>query len=545
MGALRIGAMAGVAAALTGFFLYIFGMIAEPPMAILYSGLEAREAGAVVAKLDAINVPYEQRGDGGTILIPADQVSRIRMQLATEGLPSAGVGYEIFDKSDTFGTSTFVQNVNRLRALEGELARTIRSIDSIEAARVHLVIPERQVFAQANQTPSASVVLKTRTRLGNGQVSAVQHLVAAAVAGLAPNDVAVIDERGELLAGRNGDTQNDIALAQEDRASAFEERMRQRVENIVASVVGPGRTRVQVAAEMDFNRLTETSESFDPDSRVIRSSQTVEQNSSEQGARTAAAVSVATALPGNAQPVQTDTGPNSASTRNEETINYEISKSTKTLVQDAGTVKKLSVAVVVDGTYTNDASGARNYAPRSEADMANITALVRSAVGFNEARGDQVQVTNMRFAEPEVTPGEDGSSSEPLLGIESAMWFKLAQILILSITALLVFLLVVKPLIRRLTTPLGAAADTVGATAIPTAQSAPALGQTGNSPQPSAAQISAAPAAAAIPKRESMIDVSQIEGQVRESAIRKIGDVVQAHPEEAMAIVRTWLHQPG
>ena len=465
LGALRVGAMAGVAAALTGFFLYIFGVIAEPPMAILYSGLEPREAGAVAAKLDAINVPYEQRGDGGTILIPADQVSRIRMQLATEGLPSAGVGYEIFDKSDTFGTSTFVQNVNRLRALEGELARTIRSIESIESARVHLVIPERQVFAQANQPPSASVVLKTRVRLGNGQVSAVQHLVAAAVAGLAPNDVAIIDERGELLAGRNGDTENDIALAQEDRASAFEERMRQRVENIVASVVGPGRTRVQVAADMDFNRLTETSESFDPDSRVIRSSQTVEQNSSEQGARTAAAVSVGTQLPGAAQPVQTDTGPNSASTRNEETVNYEISKSTKTLVQDAGTVKKLSVAVVVDGTYTTDANGARTYAPRSEADMANITALVRSAVGFSETRGDQVQVTNMRFAEPEATPGEEGTS-EPLLGIESAIWLKIAEILILSVTALLVFLLVVKPMIRRLTTPPGTP-DAAGATALP------------------------------------------------------------------------------
>ena len=541
LGALRVGAMAGVAAALTGFFLYIFGLIAEPPMAILYSGLEPREAGAVAAKLDAINVPYEQRGDGGTILIPADQVSRIRMQLATEGLPSAGVGYEIFDKSDTFGTSTFVQNVNRLRALEGELARTIRSIESIEAARVHLVIPERQVFAQATQPPSASVVLKTRVRLGNAQVSAVQHLVAAAVAGLAPNDVAIIDERGELLAGRNGDTENDLALAQEDRASAFEERLRQRVENIVASVVGPGKTRVQVAAEMDFNRVTETSESFDPDSRVIRSSQTVEQNSSEQGARTAAAVSVGTQLPGAAQPVQTDTGPNSASTRNEETINYEISKSTKTLVQDAGTVKKLSVAVVVDGTYTSDANGARTYAPRSEADMTNITALVRSAVGFNEARGDQVQVTNMRFAEPEVTPGEDGTS-EPLLGIESAIWLKIAEVLILSITALLVFLLVVKPMIRRLTTTPGGPAEAVGVTALPGGQGAPAIAQTTAPPNP--AQIGAGPVQAALPKRETMIDVSQIEGQVRESAVRKIGDVVQAHPEEAMAIVRTWLHQP-
>jgi flagellar M-ring protein FliF len=544
MGALRVGAMAGVAAALTGFFLYIFGMIAEPPMAILYSGLEPREAGAVAAKLDAINVPYEQRGDGGTILIPADQVSRIRMQLATEGLPSAGVGYEIFDKTDTFGTSTLVQNVNRLRALEGELARTIRSIESIESARVHLVIPERQVFAQANQSPSASVVLQTRMRLGNGQVSAVQHLVAASVAGLSPADVAVIDERGELLAGRNGDTENSIALAQEDRTSAFEERMRQRVENIVASIVGPGAARVQVAAEMDFNRITETSESFDPDSRVIRSSQTVEQNSSEQGARTTAAVSVATALPGNAQPVATDTGPNSSSARNEETINYEISKSTKTLVQDAGTVKKLSVAVVVDGTYTTDANGGRTYAPRSEADMANITALVRSAVGFNEARGDQVQVTNMRFAEPEIFAGEEGTS-EPLLGIDSAIWLKLAEILILSVTALLVFILVVRPLIRRLMTPVSASSGSPQAPAIQASPAVSAIAQQAGV-QPSAtlqvAQASSSPVP--LPKRETMIDVSQIEGQVRESAVRKIGDVVQAHPEEAMAIVRTWLHQP-
>ena len=544
LGALRVGAMAGVAAALTGFFLYIFGMIAEPPMAILYSALDPREAGAVIAKLDATNVPYEQRGDGGTILIPADQVSRIRMQLATEGLPSAGVGYEIFDKTDTFGTSTFVQNVNRLRAIEGELARTIRSIDSIESARVHLVIPERQVFAQANQTPSASVVLKTRTRLGNGQVSAVQHLVAAAVAGLAPGDVAIIDERGELLAGRNGDTENAVALAQEDRTQAFEDRMRQRVESIVASVVGPGRTRVQVAAEMDFSRVTETSESFDPDSRVIRSSQTVEQNSSERGARTTAAVSVATALPGNAQPAETDTGPNSASNRNEETINYEISKSTKTIVQDAGTVKKLSVAVVVDGTYTADASGARTYAPRSEADMANITALVRSAVGFNEARGDQVQITNMRFAEPELMPGEEGTS-EPMLGIDSAIWLKLAEILILSVTALLVFILVVRPLIRRLISPVSQSPDGPRPPTIASAQPAAAIAQPASAQFASAPQIAASsPTAATLPKREPMIDISQIEGQVRESAVRKIGDVVQAHPEEAMAIVRTWLHQP-
>ena len=551
LGAARIGAMAGVAAALTGFFLYVFGLIAEPPKAILYSGLEARDAASVISKLEALNVPYEQRGDGGTILIPSDQVSKIRMQLATDGLPSAGVGYEIFDKSDTFGTTAFVQNVNRLRALEGELARTIRSLDSIASARVHLVIPDRQVFARDNQPPSASVVVKSRARLSRGQVSAIQHLVAAAVAGLTPNNVALVDDKGELLAGGTGDGDNATAAVQEERTAGFEDRLRQQVENIVSSIVGPGHARVQVAAEMDFNRVTQTAETFDPDGRVLRSSQTVQQDSTQKDNRsTGGAVSVGNALPGQAPPPPppSDNTPSSTSSRSEETVNYEISKITKTQVQDAGQVKKLSVAVVVDGTYAQAANGARNYAPRSADDMEKITALVRSAIGYDEKRGDQLQVTNMRFAD--VDTGPETSVAEPLLGFDASMWFKLAEILILSITALLVFLLVARPMIRRLTTPLGQA--TSGAPAAlpaPGAQGAtPALTHAPGESNPGQQQAQIAGGSAAqppgIPKRENTIDFSQIEGQVRESSIRKVGDVVQAHPEEAMAILRTWLHQP-
>ncbi len=182
VGAARFGVMAGVAAVLTAFFLYIAGAITEPPKTILYAGLEPRDAAAVTAKLDAMAVKYDAKGDGGTILVPADQVTKLRMALAQDNLPAAGVGYEIFDKSDAFGTTAFVQNINRLRALEGELARSIQTIDGVESARVHLVIPERQIFSRDDQTPSASVVLKTRTVMGRGQVQAVQHLVAAAVA---------------------------------------------------------------------------------------------------------------------------------------------------------------------------------------------------------------------------------------------------------------------------------------------------------------------------------------------------------------------------
>ena len=547
VGPARIGAMAGVAAALTGFFLYVFGMIAEAPKAILFSGLEAREATSVIAKLEALNIPYEQKGDGGTILISSDQVSKIRMQLAAEGMPSAGVGYEIFDKTDTFGTTAFVQNVNRLRALEGELSRTIKSLDNIDSARVHLVIPDRQIFARDNQPPSASVVVKARARLSRGQVNAIQHLVAAAVAGLVANNVALIDDKGELLAGGGGAGEGEAATsaAQEERTSGFEDRLRTRVENIVSSIVGPGHSRVQIAADMDFNRVTQTAETFDPDSRVVRSSQTVQQDSNSKDSRAGAgAVSVGNALPGQVPPATPPgDGSQSANSRTEETINYEISKITKTETQDAGQVKKLSVAVVVDGTYTPSANGQRSYAPRSADDMGKITALVRSAIGFDEKRGDQLQVTNMRFAD--IDTGTDAApEAAPILGLDSSAIFKLAQVAILSITALLVFLLVVRPMIRRLTVPIPANAG--GATAIQAAgqPGAPQIAHGAGDSAAQQGQNAGAPAPLAIPRRESTIDISQIDGQVRESAIRKVGDVVQAHPEEAMAILRTWMHQP-
>jgi flagellar M-ring protein FliF len=397
------------------------------------------------------------------------------------------------------------------------------------------------VFARDNQPPSASVVVKARTKLSRGQVSAIQHLVAASVAGLSANSVALIDDKGELLAGGGGEAEEATAAAQEERTSGFEDRLRQRVEGIVSSIVGPGHARVQVAADLDSNRVTETAETIDPDSRVVRSSQTVQQDSKSKDSRNSAAVSVGNALPGQAAPTPTnEDGSTSANSRTEETINYEISKKTTTQVQDSGQVKRLSVAVVVDGTYTQGGNGQRSYAPRSADDMNKITALVRSAIGFDEKRGDQLQVTNMRFAD--IDTGPEGPITEPLLGVDSAMLFKLGQILILSVTALLVFVLVVRPMIRRLTTPI---MSTGPVTALPApggaVQTSPQMAQAGDDDDD---EEQDAPRPLTIPKRESMIDISQIDGQVRESSIRKVGDVVTSHPEEAMAILRTWLHQP-
>lgn len=535
-GAARFGAMAGVAAALTAFFLYAAGVISEPAKSILYSGLDPRDASQVTAKLDSMNVPYEAKGDGGTILVPADQVTKLRMELASEDLPAAGIGYEIFDKSDAFGTTAFVQNINRLRALEGELSRSINTIEGVESSRVHLVIPERQIFSREEQNPSASVVLKTRGVLDRGQVSAIQHLVAAAVADLTPNHVAIVDDKGDLLAGGEDKSLTDATASDdEDATTSFEDRLRQRIESIVASTVGQGHVRVQVAADMDYDHLGETAEIYDPDSKTLRSSQTVEQTSSDKNSSTTGnTVSVANQLPGQQQNNQNNDNTKSDSTRTEETTNYEISKTVRTKTHDGGTIKRLSVAVVVDGTTNDDGSGKQSYKPRTPQELKDIEMLVKSAMGFDATRGDQVQVVNMPFAHMDTELGTGGSA--PLMGLETDDWLKMIEALLLCATALLLGIFVGRPLIQRMFAP-GVAGPSAPARALP-AQAQHSL------PGNDAADGNDAANAPAGAMRDNLIDIQRIEGQVRESSIRKVGEVVQSHPEEALAILRTWLHQP-
>ncbi|HVW74008.1 MAG TPA: flagellar basal-body MS-ring/collar protein FliF [Rhizomicrobium sp.] len=534
VGAARFGVMAGVAAVLTAFFLYIAGAITEPPKTILFSGLESRDAAAVTAKLDGMAVKYDVK-DGGTILVPADQVTKLRMALAQDNLPAAGVGYEIFDKSDAFGTTAFVQNINHQRALEGELARSMQTIEGIQSARVHLVIPERQIFSRDDQQPSASVVLRTAGRLDRGQVLAIQHLVAAAVAGLSPDRVAIVDDRGNLLAGGDDKSGPDaLARNQDEDTTNYENGLRSRIESIVASVVGPNHVQVQVAADINYNHTQTTSEDYNPDSKVVRSTQTIEQNSSNTSGGSNA-VSVANALPGG----QASGGDSSKDTsgRTEETTNYEISKKVTTSTVDGGDVKKLSVAVVVDGSGDTAAA----YKPRTPEEMAKITALVKSAMGFDATRGDQVQVTNMQFARMDDNSGTP--APKPLLGLDSADWFKIIEAAIMCVTALLIGLFVAKPLINRM---FAAQAAAGGGGAFAIANASPVAGAL---PAPAAAQAAmtapdGAAQPAALPAPAPSIDISRIDGQVSNSSIKKVGEVVSSHPEEALAIIRTWLHQP-
>lgn len=557
LSAMSRGRMAVIGIVIGGviiFFAYMTMQMAGPRLTLLYSDLEPGDSSEITARLSALGTPYEMQDNGSTIMVPTKQVARLRMTLASEGIPSGGsVGYEIFDQNQTLGTTSFVQNINHLRALEGELARTIRSLQGVTTARVHLVLPRRELFNRDRREATASIILKLASgKIDQSQVLAIQHLAAAAVPELTPNRVSIVDTRGVLLA-RGGVTKNGEAAFTTiaDRTTAFENRLSRQLEDLISRTVGYGNVRTEISAELDYDRITTNSESYDPDGQVVRSSQTIEQQSSDQEGGSQA-VTVAGNLP-EAEGTSSGTTAVSSNFRTEETVNYEISRVTKTQVREIGKVIRLSVAVLVNGSYQNQ-DGERVYVPRRQDEMDKLTALIRTAVGFKEERGDKVEVVNMRFPDP----GKEPEAELPaFLGLKKADYFRMAEIGVLAIVALLVILLVARPLVARLLAAAPDAASSVanavgqiaaatktGAIAGPAAAAGggahPQIGADGEmSPSLAAAQ---AAARAAGTEFEAMLDLASMENQAKVTSMKKVGELVQDNPDEAVTIIRGWLH---
>lgn len=541
MGPARLAGLLTVLVALGGLFYYVSGRLTAPTMALLYSDVSPQDGGQIIARLEQQGVPYELRGGGTQIWVPDDRTHRLRMSLAEAGLPRGGnVGFELFDRSEALGSTTFLQNVNQQRALEGELARTITSLGPVAAARVHLVVPRRELFSRERQDPTASVVLRLREAgpVARQQVSAIQHLVASAVPGLRPGRVSVVDDRGVLLARgqAEGEDAGAAASSSDEARRAYEQRLARSVEELLERTVGPGRVRAEVNAEMDFDRIVTNTETFDPEGQVVRSTQTVNESGDQQEAAAgSSAVSVAGNLPdgeqGAAQRNQNRTQ------RTEETTNFEISRTTRNQIRESGVVKRLSVAVLVDGISTTDANGQTTYQPRSAEDLQRLTALVRTAVGFNQQRGDTIEVANLQFAPPPALPEAPPAG---MFGFVTRDFIRIGEVAALAVIGILGILLVARPLVTNLFAPIAVAVPAgatgaAGAAALPGRPGAPALAP------PSGDGASAGHGGES--GENEMIDISQVDGRVKASSIRKIGEIVDKHPEEAVSIVRNWMYQ--
>lgn len=544
LGATRLIIMAIVVAGMIGLFIYLASRLATPAMSLLYNDLAPEDSGKIVEQLEAQKIPYQLHSNGREIRVAADQALALRVKLANQGLPSGGsMGYEVFDNADALGTTNFVQNVNLVRALEGELSRTIRAINGVKSARVHLVLPRRELFSREKQDPSASIVLQMggRGRLGPEQISAIQHLVATAIPGLNPSRISIVDNKGSLLAaGFEESGAEAMANKAEERRRDFEAEMTRRVEELLEKTVGFGKVQAKISAEVDYDRVVTNKETYDPEGQVVRSTVTLEENSNSSEADQQP-VTVGGNLP-DPTGVNAGEGANASASENriQEQTNFEISKTESQQIREGGVVNRLSVAVLVDGIRTpvdGGEDGEFNYQERSEAEMEQLANLVRSAIGFDADRGDSVEVINMKFAE--VQEIED-APVQLFFGLEKEDLLRMAEILVLSIVAILVILLVVRPLVTRAFEAIPAAAAAGAAEARLLAEqaaaAAPALMGPGGVPVPSDRDEEEE-------RYEELIDIDRVEGRVKASSVKKVGEIVDKHPEEALSIIRSWMYQ--
>lgn len=524
----------GVAIGVTAVLVAMMMRIGQAPDALLYSNLDLAEASEITAALDQAGIKYASRGDGSTLMVPRDQVGEARLMLAGQGLVTSGsVGYEIFDNQSVLGQTEFQQNLNEQRALQGELARTIMDMRGVQGARVHITMPRRELFQAAAAEPTAAVVVKLGGRdLTGDKVRAIRNVVASSVPGLKPERVTVTDDTNRTLAAGAEDGSFSGASAEEAR-NQTEAQLQARIKDIVEGVVGPGAARVQVTAEIDHSRSTTQEQRFDPDGQVVRSMST---NGSESTDTTGAADGGATAtnnIPGGEAPGAGAVG--SRDTENTETTNYEISNTTTTTIREAGEVKRLAVAVAVDGRYTPPANGRGEptFTPVSEEDRVKIESLVKAAVGFNADRGDVVQVTAMQFnrASPEVG-GEEGGN--PLTNFTKNDIMRGVELLVLLITGLLLIFFVLRPLLKT--------AAGGGNAAVPVLTGG---GGSGGSLMHMGGEGRGGDMTALLPpsEMEQKIDIARIEGQVKASSLRKVAEFVDKHPDESTALIRSWVHE--
>lgn len=440
--------MAVVLGLVAAGFALMFFWANQVDYQLLYSNLSQEDAGNIVSKLREQRIPYKLAGGGEAILVPAEKVYELRLAMANDGLPSGGhVGFEIFDHSD-FSTTEFVQRLNYQRALQGELVRTISEFREVDHARVLVVMPKDSLFVEDSKPPTASVLLELRSALSSDKVAGIVHLVASAVEGLDPDQVTVVDTNGRVLF--KGPNQADQAAlfssTKLDYQREIEGQITGRVQSLLEGIVGKDKAIVRVSSDIDFDQVDVSEEKYDPDSSVVRSRQQKSESSEKDAPNTSGAL--VTEFDQGTTAVQGASGTRAQTQKQEEVVNYEMNRVTRHVMKPSGTIKRLSVAAVVDGTYevvtAEDGAETKKYVPRSPEELQEFEEIVKRAMGFDEDRGDQVYVSTLSLS---MSPNLERASEES--GIDwlgfGRRYLKTGLNLVLIILA---FLFVVRPLVK-------------------------------------------------------------------------------------------------
>lgn len=496
-------ALAGSVAGLVAVTLWT----QQPDMQVLFANLAVDDAVAIVDKLKDAKVPYETTSGGTTVLVPGTQVHDLRLDMAGQGLPhGGGVGFEIFDRS-TLGMSDFVQKLNYRRALQGELARTITQMPEVERARVHLALPERRLFATEQDRARASVVVSLRSNhvLSKAQIQGVVHLVSSSVEGLQTRDVTVVDGHGNLLSSTSTDESAGLSGTQMEYQRTLEKDIEARIQSMLERIVGVNKAVVRVSSVLDFRKIETTEERYDPNGQVVRSEQRGQEKSSGVNGTSGGVPGVESNVPGGTEAEGSQTSTNNNNTKNE-TVNYEISRTVSRIVEPTGTLKKLSVAVLVDGLYEGGkaadtaADQPKKYSARSETELTRIEDIVKKAMGYSSERQDEVQVVNIQFG---LGPEEPAGAAVEVASDSTKVWMPYLRYAVGGVLFFLILFLVVRPLMVML------------------AESSPAS-QAGETP--------ALPAS-----------LGQVEAAIAGKQPAQIIDMAKNNPANTAVVVKQWL----
>ncbi|MDY6851087.1 MAG: flagellar basal-body MS-ring/collar protein FliF [Thermodesulfobacteriota bacterium] len=440
----KVMILAGFAAVVTCFIVLLV-WTNKTDFEVVYSGLSQEDAGAIVAKLKERKTPFRITADGSVVMVPREAVQEARLYLATEGLPAGGaVGMELFNTT-SIGATSFVQRLNYQRALQGELARTIKKFREVDQVRVHLNIPKESLFVEEKREPAASVVLKLHAgrSLSRSQLEGIVHLVAGSVEGLNSKNISIVDTKGGLLYSQEEEAGGGLLTAKQiQHRRNMEQGLADRITTMLERVVGPDKALTRVTADLNFQQISTSEEVYDPDRSVIRSEQRFTEKTTGQARGASGVPNARYDLGSTEQGVAASGSDQETYEKSEETTNYEITRINRRIVTPGGEVKRLSVAVIVDGTYKEtekDGETVQTFVPRGQAELAKLENLVRNAVGFVEERGDTVAVTSVPFF---LAQDEEG------LDWMATIWDYLRQLGRPALNILLIvlfFLLVVRP----------------------------------------------------------------------------------------------------
>ncbi len=479
-------------------------------MQLLYANLSEQDAAAIVDNLKAQKVPYELSNEGKTIRVPAEKVHELRLQMASEGLPEGSdVGLEIFEKS-ALGMTDFVQKLNYQRALQGELSRTIKTLNSVDQARVHLVIPKETLFLREKPKGKASVTIKTKAgkTLNAQQVQGIVHLISSSVEGISADNVVVVDMKGNLLTGSQ-EASADAALSSSNyqHKRKVEKELEKNILVMLEDALGAGKVIARVTADLDFEKIDRTEEIYDPDSQVARSQNTATE--SVVGAVPPGGVAGVQAQLPAGQSQGGASGQPANRNKSNETINYEINKVIRHVSKAMGIINKLSVAVMIDGTMAGDPP---EYQPRPQEEMDKYLEIVQSAVGYDPDRGDQIKVENIQFDRSEMIERQKELDQAKQIDLG----FQVAKYILGLIFVIMFFTRVIRPIINLMTTSVEV---------VPEAQGA----------------LTSAELEAIEDEKKRLGDMGAEAAEIRKS----VGEFVEKDPKYTAGIVRKWMREKG